>query len=191
MAGYALKLVAILVMAIAAASAAAQETHPLSLGADYTYIHTNVLPGCSCFSLNGGGMQAQFKLTPHLAVIGDSTLTHKGGITPDNYNLTQLTYTGGVRFWPQAAPSRSKLFGEIKLGGATVFGTLSPARSGIGGGSTAFAFEPGGGLQVRLRPRLSLIPVQADYLMTTFNNGANNRQSDLRLSMGLLIRMAR
>jgi hypothetical protein len=191
MAGHALRILALFATVVAAASASAQQPHPLSLGANYTYVRTNVLPGSSCYSLNGGGVQAQIGWTTHLSGIADITVTHKGGITPDGYSLTQLTYTGGARYSPQVTASPVKLFGEIKVGGTNAFGTLSPSRSGIGGRSNAFAFEPGGGLQVRLGSRLSLIPVQADYLLTTFNNGDNNRQNDLRLSSGLLIRIGK
>jgi len=185
------KLGALAVVAMSAAVAAAQSDHAVSVGADYTYVRTNVLPGCSCFSLSGGGAQIQVSLTPHLAGIGDVTLTHKAGITADNYTLIQLIYTGGVRVRPFAPRARLRPFVEIMLGGASSFGTLSPACSGVGGASNAFAFEPGGGIALRLSPRVSLLPVEADYLMTTFSNTANNRQNDLRLSAGIVIRLSR
>jgi len=185
------KLGALAVVAMSAAVAAAQNDHAVSVGADYTYVRTNVLPGCSCFSLSGGSAQIQVNLAPHLAGIGDVTLTHKAGITADNYTLTQLTYTGGVRVRPFAPHARLRPFAEIMLGGASSFGTLSPASSGVGGASNAFAFESGGGIELRLSPRISLLPVEADYLMTTFSNTANNRQNDLRLSAGFVIRLSR
>jgi outer membrane immunogenic protein len=166
----------------------AQQTHTLDLGANYSYVRANVLPGCNCFALIGGGVETQMQLTPHLSSVLDITLAHKGGITPDGYRLTQLTYTGGVRYSLQPGSARYRFFGELKFGGASAFGSLSPSNSGIGGGSNAFAFEPGGGLQVRLTPQLFLVPVHADYLLTTFNNGANNRQNDLSLSTGILLR---
>lgn len=184
------KLGAAAVIAMSAVAAAAQDSHAVSVGANYTYVRTNVMPGCSCFSLNGGALQLQVALTPHVAFLGDFTLTHKSGITADNYTLTQLTYTGGLRLRPFAARARLRPFGEVLLGAASTFGTLSPSRNGVGGGSQAFAFEPGGGLEWRLASRVSLVPVEADYLLTTFSNNANNRQNDLRLSAGLLIRLS-
>jgi hypothetical protein len=178
-------------LAMSAAAGAAQNDHVVSLGADYTYVRTNILPGCSCFSLNGGGVQIQAGLLSHLSLLGYVTLTHKGGITPDNYALTQLTYTGGVRVRPFSTRARLRPFAEVMLGGASTFGTLSPSRSGLGGGSNAFAFEPGGGLEFRIGSRLSMVPIEADYLLTTFSNSANNRQNDVRLSAGFTIRLWR
>ena len=191
MAGRVWKLGAVAVVVISAAMAAAQNGRGVSLGGDYTYMRTNLLPGCSCFSLNGGGGQMQVALTPHVAVIGDMTLAHKGGITADHYSLTQLTYTGGLRVRPSSPGALLRPFGEVLLGGASTFGTLSPSRSGVGGGSNAFAFEPGGGLELRLNSRVSLVPVEADYLLTTFSNTENNRQNDLRFSAGFVIRLSR
>ena len=54
MAGRVWKLGAVAVVVISAAMAAAQNGRGVSLGGDYTYVRTNLLPGCSCFSLNGG-----------------------------------------------------------------------------------------------------------------------------------------
>jgi hypothetical protein len=185
------KLGAAAVVAMSSVTAAAQNSHAVSVGANYTYVRTNLVPGCSCFSLNGGGVQAQVEFTSHWAMIGDVTLTHKGGITSDNYALTQLTYTGGIRVRPFSARARFRPFAEAMLGGASTFGTLSPSRDGVGGGSNAFAFEPGGGLEIRIGSRLSMVPIEADYLLTTFSNAANNRQNDVRLSAGFAIRLSR
>jgi len=37
---------------------------------------------------------------------------------------------------------------------------------------------------------VSLVPVEADYLLTTFSNTENNRQNDLRFSAGFVIRLS-
>lgn len=36
---------------------------------------------------------------------------------------------------------------------------------------------------------LAIRPFQADYFLTQFTNGANNRQNNLRLSAGVVLRL--
>ncbi len=42
----------------AALAQAPQTPHPVSIAAEYTYVRANTAPGCACFSLNGGSVQA-------------------------------------------------------------------------------------------------------------------------------------
>jgi outer membrane immunogenic protein len=186
---YTLSLVSAAALALlAAVPTVAQQEHPISVGANYTYVRTNLLPGCSCFGMNGGGAQFEYGLRPHLSVIADFTATHHGGITPDNYALTQFTFAGGLRY--RLLPERARInpFGEVLFGGAHASGSLSPSNTGLGS-STRFAFQTGGGVGLRLNHRFTIVPVQADYLLTTFSNGVANRQNDLRLSAGVLFRL--
>ena len=166
------------------------QRHPIDVGADYTYVRSNILPGCSCFSLNGGGAQLQAGLTPHLAAVADFAATESGNITPDRYQLTLLTYTFGLRYMPLRA-GRLSPFGEVLVGGGHTFGSLSPARSGVGGSSNAVAFQTGGGLSLQVRNHIRVVPIQADYLLSNFDNGQQNVQNYLRLSAGVVFRLKR
>lgn len=168
-------------------SASAQQEHPVSIGVNYAYVRTNLLPGCNCFGLNGGGAEVQYGLGRRLAVLGDVTATHSGGITINHYDLTQVTYAGGLRYFP---PSSRRLhpFGDVLFGGAHTSGSLSPDATGHGG-ANAFAFETGGGLGITIGHRWTLVPVRATYLLTTFSNGYDDRQNDLRLSAGIRVRL--
>jgi hypothetical protein len=158
--------------------------HPITVGLEYTYVHTNLVPGCNCFGLNGGGAHIELQLDRHWSALADLTGTHRGNITPDGYQLTQLTYTFGARYRPMLS-KRALPFGEFLVGGAHGFGSLSPSNNAIGGSSNAFALQTGGGLTVRLADHLQLTPARVDYLFTTFENSAANRQNDLRLSAGI------
>jgi outer membrane immunogenic protein len=172
----------------AAQSSAPQQDHPITVGANYTYVRTNLLPGCECFNMNGGGAQFEYGLRPHLALLADFTGTHSSGITRDGYDLTQFTFAGGIRYRPSLGFGRLRPFGDLLLGAAHATGTLSPGNTGYGS-STAFAFQTGGGVELRLNRRWSLVPAQVDYLLTTFSNGADDHQNDLRLSAGVLFRI--
>ena len=132
----------------------------------------------------------QFRLSSHLSLLGDVTVTHQGGVTVNQYDLTQTIFAGGVRYFPTSGHLKIRPFGDVLLGDAHARGTLSPENTGYGG-STTFAFETGGGVQYPLSARWTLVPIQAEYLLTTFGNGADNRQNDLRLSVGVLFRLRR
>jgi hypothetical protein len=175
---------------LGATSARAQDSHPILVGADYSYVRTNILPGCNCVSLNGGGVQFEAGLTHHLAAVADLTVAHRSGITEANYDLTQTTYTFGARYLPLRGRSRLQPFGEFLLGGAHTSGSLSPDSTGFGG-SNAFAFQTGGGIHLPLSSRIVIQPVRVDYLLTKFANGADDRQNDLRVSVGVLFRLKR
>lgn len=170
--------------------AVAQERHQILVGADYSYVKTNILPGCNCVSLNGGGLQVEAGLTYHLAAVADFTVEHRSGITQDSYDLTQTTYTFGARYLPLKGRTRLQPFAEFLLGGAHASGSLSPANTGFGGSNT-FAFQTGGGVRLPLSSRILLEPVRIDYLFTKFGNGANDQQNDLRVSVGVLFRLKR
>jgi len=175
---------------VGSTSALAQNSHPILVGADYSYVRTNILPGCNCVSLNGGGLQFEAGLTSHLAAVADLTVTHRSGTTQDNYDLTQTAYTFGARYLPLRGRGRLQPFGEFLLGGAHTSGSLSPDSTGFGG-SNAFAFQTGGGVRFPLTSRISIQPVRVDYLFTKFANGADDRQNDLRVSVGVLFRLKR
>ena len=184
----------LLLLAAAATPVLAQkgttQGHPVDLGLSYTYLRSNILPGCSCVSLNGGSAEAGVALMPHLQALADLTLVHRGGITPDGYALTQLTYTFGLRVFPSRPGAKLQPFGEVLLGGAHASGTLAPLSTGIGTSNNSFALQTGGGLAYELGRHFMLRAIQANYMMTTLPNGAADRQNDLRLSSGLNYRFA-
>jgi hypothetical protein len=170
----------------------AQQSHPVDVGGAFTYVRTNIVSGCNCFNTYGGSGEVQVGLSPHFAILGDVTVTHQGSITPAHYALTQTVFTAGLRYTPVAASSRFHIqpFGDLLVGGANASGSLSPSNTGYGSAG-AFAFQTGGGLRIPVGHRLSIVPVQTEYLLTTFGNSGDDRQNDLRLSTGLMINLRR
>jgi len=171
-------------------SSAAQQQHSLSVGVNYTYVRTNLVPNCNCFGLNGGGAELQFQFRPHFALLADVTATHRGDITTNHYDLTQVTYAGGLRYFPLASSRQLRPFGDLLFGGTHASGSLSPDNTGFGG-ANAFSFQTGGGLTLPAGQRWTLVPVRVEYLLTTFANGSDDHQNDLRLSAGVLFRLGR
>jgi len=168
------------------ARSSAQE-HPVDIDVHYTYLHANVLPGCNCFSMNGGGGAASYGIRPNLFAVADIDITHAGAITPDHFDLTLTTYTFGVRYeWKRfhATP-----FGEFLLGGSHASGSLAPRSASLPGSSNAFAMRTGGGLNLPLTRHISLRLTQVDYLMTDFSNGKDDRQNNLQVGAGIVIHL--
>ncbi len=49
----------------------------------------------------------------------------------------------------------------------------------------------GGGIDYKVFGHVSLRPVQAEYFMTKLPDGLNNRQGNLRLGAGIVVRLGR
>lgn len=79
-------------------------------------------------------------------------------------------------------------FGDLLLGGAHASGSLAPDRTDLGG-ANAFSFQTGGGFDIPSGQRWTLVPFRATYLLSTFSNGRDEHQNDLRLSTGIQVRL--
>jgi peptidoglycan-associated lipoprotein len=160
----------------------------LALG--YSYLHSNAPPGgCNCFNLNGGNATFAWAFKPgRFALVGDIVAAHANGVSAGGYGLTLSAFTAGVRYLPRVGHSPLRPFGQVLVGVAHSAGTLvqgsNPAAANAG---AAFAANLGGGLDLRGNARFSLRLVEADYLVTTFDNGVNNHQNNLRLSSGVVL----
>ena len=175
-----------------ASGAAEPPRAELALG--YTYVHSNVPPGgCGCFNLNGGNAIFAWQLKPGppnsgaFALVGDVTAAHASGVSPSGYGLTLSTYTAGARYQPRFGRSSLQPFGQVLAGVAHSAGTLvsGPGFAASNAGA-AFAAIVGGGADLHLNRRFSLRLADVDYLLTTVDNGSNNRQNNLRVSTGFV-----
>jgi peptidoglycan-associated lipoprotein len=176
--------------AAAVAQTAAIRPQRAELALDYTYLRSNApVNGCTCFNLNGGSATFAWSLKPAgaFALVGDLSAAHSSGISGAGYDLTLSAYTVGMRYRPRVGQSRLAPFGQLLLGVAHSSGSLVSGQI-ASNASAAFAANLGGGLDLRAGHRFSLRLAEADYLVTTIDNGVNNHQNNLRLSSGLVIR---
>jgi outer membrane immunogenic protein len=189
-------LLAIVAVSTASAMAQAQAApapimHPRAeLALDYTYLRSNAPPGnCGCFNLNGGSATFAW-LVGHrnFALVGDVSVAHTGAISGNGYSLTLSTFTFGGRYIPRLGHSPLHPFGQILAGFAHSSGSLVEGQNGApsNAGGT-FAANVGGGLDLSANRRLSFRMIEADYLVTTFDNGVNDHQNNLRLSAGVVV----
>jgi outer membrane immunogenic protein len=160
------------------------------LALDYSYVRSNAPPGgCTCINLNGGSATFAWPVRPGgLAAVGDVTVTHAGSIGSSGYSLTLSTFTAGARYQPRMGNGHVRPFGQVLAGLAHSSGTLvqgsNPASANAG---AAFAANVGGGLDLKASRRFSLRLIEAGYLVTTFDNAANNHQNNLRIGAGVVI----
>jgi len=166
----------------------------VELAIDYSYLHSNAPPaGCGCFSMNGGSATIAVPIkSSAFALSGDLTAVHGVNISSAGYDLTLTAYTVGVRYKRAVGQSAWSPFGHALVGGVHDSGSLTQVESGSGSsGTNAFAANLGGGLDLRLNHRFSIRLIEADYLLTTFNNQSNNRQNNARISAGAVIRFGK
>jgi len=161
------------------------------LAVDYSFLRSNAPPGgCGCFNLNGGGAAFAWKVKPtQFALVADVTVAHAGAISNSGESLTLSTFTAGMRYMPLIGHTRLKPYGQLLAGIAHSNGSLvEGSNPGAANAGAAFAANFGGGLDLRANHRFSLRLVEADYLLTTFDNGTNNHQNNLRLGAGIVVR---
>lgn len=160
----------------------------LALG--YSYLHSNAPPGgCGCFNLNGGNATFAWPVkSGSFALVGDVAIAHAGTVSSTGDGLTLSTFTAGGRYLPKLGHSPLQPFGQALIGLAHSSGTLvEETNPGAGNAGAAFASNFGAGLDLRANPRFSIRLVEADYLLTTFDNGSNNHQNNLRISAGVVV----
>ncbi|MGD0425340.1 MAG: outer membrane beta-barrel protein [Candidatus Acidiferrales bacterium] len=175
-------------LAIALPAHAQDETSQLEAYGGYDYVRFNIntnypgAPPSASYNASGGGGQLEYNANNWLGIVGNL----------DGYyvskNSTALagafSYLSGPRFnWRRG---RIAPYAQLLLGGLA-------ATSGIGhsGTTNAFAMAAGGGMDFKLSKLISIRPIQAEYYLTKFPDGLNNRQNNFRLSSGVVFRFGR
>ncbi len=192
-------LLAALVVSASSCRAQAQATQPAKaasaarpeLAINYNYLRSNAPPGGGAnFGLDGGSIDFAWPLSDsRFAMVGDIAATHASGITATGYDLTLSTYLAGLRYSPLDPRFRLQPYAQALAGVAHASGSLVEGPTAtVLNFPAATAFEIGGGINLKLNRRFALRLIQADYLPTTFDNGSNDRQNNLRIGAGMVIR---
>jgi opacity protein-like surface antigen len=186
----------------------------------FMYIHTGAILGFqNGLNCVGGGGTVAYNMTSMLGIAADlggcKILELNGATGPLSLiNGSEFTYLFGPRITFRNA-SRFAPFGELSFGGTRVsiscnngdFGnncgslTASQLPTNIVANPTAtsasknaFSLSVGGGFDFKLSRKISLRPVQAEYLYTRFGNNCpfavcnnNNSQNSFRLKSGIVL----
>jgi outer membrane protein OmpA-like peptidoglycan-associated protein len=169
----------------------------------YSYLRAVPAPsdGNRLVWLNGGSTSIAYNFTRHLGLVGDfggfddSQLLLTGTGTTPNSSGTVYTYLFGPRFsfrnYERITPFVQVLFGGIHASDVT----LSSGCMGAGctplPAENSFAWTGGGGLDIRVHRHFAIRLIQAEYLMTRFQDystGTTSSQNDMRLSSGIVFR---
>ena len=168
----------------------AESPYRADLALGYSYMRSNAPPGgCGCFNLNGGSAAFAWAVKPgSWALVGDVVSGYSGSASAAGYGLTLTAFTAGVRYLPHVGHSSLHPFAQALVGVAHASGSLvQGSNTAATNAGAAFAGNFGGGLDLHATPRISIRLVEADYLLTTFDNGSNNHQNNLRISTGIVL----
>ena len=171
------------------------------MGYSYLRAMPELAEGNRLVYLNGGSTSLAFNFSRYFGIVGDFggfndsrlLLTGAGLSANDQVDKgTVFTYMGGPRLsfrHDRVTPFVQVLAGGVHASEITISGcagdcTLLPSAK-------AFAMTAGGGVDIRIHHRLALRLIQAEYMMTRFDDlstGATANQNDMRLSTGLVLR---
>jgi outer membrane protein OmpA-like peptidoglycan-associated protein/opacity protein-like surface antigen len=182
------------------------DTPKAELFVGYSYLRAVPAPsdGNRLMWMNGGSTSLALNFNRYLGIVGDfgaytnSQIRFQGGygstVDVDNANVGAFSYLFGPRIsfrnHSRVTPYVQALFGEmhaneVTLSHCTFSCTLLPSQS-------TFAWTGGGGLDFRVHRHFALRLIQAEYLMTRFQDystGASASQNDIRLSSGIVFRL--
>jgi outer membrane protein OmpA-like peptidoglycan-associated protein/opacity protein-like surface antigen len=174
----------------------------------YSYLRAVPAPadGNRMMWLNGGSTSIAFNFNRHLGLVGDF-----GGFDDSEIRLanagtnsssvvdssgTAYTYLFGPRLsfrsHERVTPFAQALFGGIHASAVTASSGCTGAGCMVLPVENSFAMTAGGGLDVKVSHHFAIRLVQAEYLMTRFENhatGASASQNDMRLSSGIVFRL--
>ena len=184
---------AILLLSLLGASQAVkaqEQASKLEAYGGYYYVRVNVnasaaggSPG-ETFNANGGGGQLEYNVNNRLGVVGD--LAGYGATATTNGALVGgvFTYLFGPRVnfrYGKVTPFVQALFG----------GVYTTAGIGHSASEDNFAMTAGGGIDIKVSNHVSVRPIQAEYFMTKIPDGLNDRQDNLRIGAGIVIRLSK
>lgn len=159
-------------------SAVAQDYSKAEVFGGYSYVRANFVG--TGFNFNGGSGSFAFNLGHWWGVVADAGAYHNKNF---GVSTTIISYLFGPRFSYHGA-GRAIPFAQVLFGGARA----DTSFIGVSGTENAFALAAGGGIDARVTRHFAFRVAQAEYLMTKFNDGLNNRQNNIRVSTGIVYR---
>jgi outer membrane protein OmpA-like peptidoglycan-associated protein/opacity protein-like surface antigen len=176
----------------------------LFLGYSYLQAVPKLADGNRLVWLNGGSTSIAFNFNRYLGVVGDfggfgdTQLRLNGAANPaivQDSSGSVYTYLAGPRLsyrrHERITPFAQVLFGGIHASQVTLSSGCTAAGCMPLPAENTFAMTAGGGLDIRVRQHLAIRILQAEYLMTRFDNlatGTSATQNDMRLSSGIVLR---
>ena len=151
------------------------------------YVNANV-PGiapAATYIGQGGGGQLGYNPKNWLGVVGDLSGFYATSAGNGAFAGAMFAYLLGPRVnfrHGKFTPFVQTLFGGVRT-------TDGIAQST--GTENNFAMTAGGGIDFKVSRQVSVRPIQAEYFMTKIPDGLNNRQNNLRIGAGVVLRLGR
>ena len=170
---------------------AQEQVSKLEVYGGYYYARFNVnanVPGIApsaTYNGTGGGGQLEYNANHWLGVVGDLSGFRATSSGSGSFAGAVFTYLLGPRVnfrCGKVTPFAQALFGGV-------WTTDGIAQST--GPENNFAMTAGGGIDFKVSRHISIRPVQAEYFMTKIPDGLNNRQDNLRVGAGIVLRLGR
>ena len=176
----------------------------LFLGYSYLQAVPKLADGNRLVWLNGGSTSIAFNFNRYLGLVGDfggfgdTQLRLNGAANPSivqDSSGSVYTYLAGPRLsyrgHGRITPFAQALFGGIHASEVTLSSGCTAAGCTPLPAENTFAMTAGGGLDIKVHQHFAIRIIQAEYLMTRFDNlttGAAATQNDMRLSSGIVFR---
>lgn len=170
---------------------AQEEPSKFDLYGGFYYARINVnanVPGMApsaTYIGKGGGGQSEYNVNNWLGVVADLVGFYATSAGNGAFAGAFLTYLAGPRVnfrHGKFTPFVQTLFGGVR----TTDGIQQST-----GTENNFAMTAGGGIDFKVSRHVSVRPIQAEYFMTKIPDGLNNRQDNLRLGAGIVLRLGR
>jgi opacity protein-like surface antigen len=149
---------------------AQDETPKVEVYGGYNYVRVSDLG--DSYNFNGGSGQFAYNANRWLGIVGD----FGGYYTSDGFHAGVLSFLAGPRV-NFRGHGKMTPFAQVLLGGA---------RSIDNSPLNAFAMTVGGGLDYKISQHFAIRPVQAEYFLTKFSDGASDRQNNFRYGAGVV-----
>ena len=175
----------------------------LFLGYSYVRAIPTLAVGNRVVWLNGGSASIAYNINRYLGIVADVgdytnskiqfTGAYNATIDVNEANGGVLSYLFGPRLsfrqHERFTPFVQALFGgvhasEVDIANCTIDCVLLPVQN-------SFAMTAGGGLDIKIHRHFAVRLIQAEYMMTRFQNydtGTTAMQNDMRLSSGIVFR---
>ena len=178
----------------AASSSATSPAADLFLGFSYVRFSTNtrISPATTVketFNWLGFTGAVAGNVNRWFSVVGDFG-AYRIKDLPSNVSGSAYTFLFGPQFSHRGehwTPFVHALFGAARLADISVSGAPTSAFFNRSFSENAFATALGGGLDANFNKHIGVRLFQAEYLLTKFTDGNDNKQNNLRASTGLVL----
>jgi hypothetical protein len=161
----------------------------IPVGVRFVATEANSPPGsCGCFWLMGAGIDAAIPLRHRFSIAVDLAGDTTKQVPATTRGLSLITLLAGPRYTlplgRRVTVQAQGLFGVARGFDADfIVGSVHTDTANV------FGMALGAAVEVPLKHSVTLRPLQAEYLQTNLPNGADNRQKNLRLGAGVVLRI--